>query len=110
MHSCGWLVIGNIFADIQCFSKCRESGDYMKIYMGYSIYGEDIYVDRDDCPKALELVKFLATAPEPTDVEDIDTLEHVPLFKNPQKAARIIIFVEFGIPIIMILSYILIRQ
>ncbi len=100
-------------SDIQCFSKCRESGDYMKIYMGYSVYGEDIYVDKSDYSKALELLDFLATAPELTDEEytGTDTHEHVPLFRNPQKAARIIVFVAFGIPIIiMILSFILIRH
>jgi hypothetical protein len=97
--------------DIKCFSKCRETGDYMKIYMGYSVYGEDIYVDRADYPKALELINFLDAAPEPAEEEDIEQQEHLPLFRNPQKTSRIIVFLVFGIPIIiMLLSFILLRN
>ena len=55
---------------IQCFSKCRETGGYMNIYMGYSVYGEDIYVDKADCEKALEMLCFFAAEPEPAEEED----------------------------------------
>lgn len=105
-------LVKNLLRDngIKCFSKCRESGDYMKIYMGYSVYGEDIFVDSADLPKAQELIDFLDTAPEPEDEDYVEDNGRVPLFKNPQKTSRIIIFIAYGIPIILgILSYVLLR-
>lgn len=94
--------------DIQCFSKCREAGDYMKIIAGYSAYGEDIYVDKADYQNAMELLDQIAGTPEPSDEEEAETHEHVPLFKNPQKTARIMIILLFGIPVVLaLISYIM---
>lgn len=86
--------------DIQCFSKSSETIDSIKIYMGYSIYGEDIYVDRADYQKAHELIDFLDNAPEPEEEDAVLTHEHIPLFRNHRKVARIIIFL-LCVPIIL---------
>jgi len=93
--------------DIQCFSKCREAGDYMKIVVGYSAYGEDIYVDKADYRKAMELLDLISAPSELSDEEVVETNERVPLFRNPQKAARIMIILLFGIPVVLaLISYV----
>jgi len=93
--------------DIQCFSKCREAGDYIKIVAGYSTYGEDIYVDKADYKNAMELLDQIAGAAEPSDEEKAETHEHVSLFRSPQKTARIMIILVFGIPVVLaLISYI----
>ncbi|WP_353422979.1 putative signal transducing protein [Christensenella massiliensis] len=39
----------------------KEAGNYLKLYAGYSVYGEDIYVDRADYAAASEIAdSFLA--------------------------------------------------
>lgn len=42
---------------IPSYSQDEESGGYMRIYMGYSIYGEKIYVRSSDLPAAKECLK-----------------------------------------------------
>lgn len=95
--------------NIQCLKKSREAGDYMNIYMGYSIFGEDIYVNEKDYEVALELLNSLSDDDElQTDKDnnkdsnianniDSNTELHTPSYKNPKILARIIIFVTFGI-------------
>ena len=43
-------------ANIPVLVKNRGIGGYMKIYMGYSVYGSEIYVDKNDFQKAKELI------------------------------------------------------
>ncbi len=108
--------------NIQCLKKSREAGDYMNIYMGYSIFGEDIYVNDKDCDAALELLNSLSDDESLTDnyvstessIENnididsyfdsvLDSYEesnvdfHTPYYKNPKILARIIILVTLGI-------------
>ena len=42
--------------NIPCFGQPREAGAFTTVYMGYSVYGEDIYVDRKNVGAALELL------------------------------------------------------
>lgn len=38
--------------EIPCYVKDQESGGYMNIYMGFSVYGSEIYVKESDLEKA----------------------------------------------------------
>lgn len=98
-------LILNLFRDnaIQCFSQSRETGAYMNIYMGYSVYGQDIFVDKNDCVKALELLEFLDTVPEPIDEQDNEMEYHVPFYRNPQKVVRTTLIVLASIYILILL-------
>jgi hypothetical protein len=43
-------------SNIPFYTKDRECGGYLKIYMGYSVFGTDIYVDKSNYDKAKEVV------------------------------------------------------
>lgn len=113
------LLINN---NIPCFKKDIGVGGYMNVYMGYSVYGEDIYVDRIDYEAALELINSLEPDIESIDTESmdkdsmnkedsidtksIDKEENqdeykLPFYKNPRIVARIFVVI---IGIYMILS------
>lgn len=53
--------------NIPCFKKDQFLGSYMNLYMGYSVYGEDIYVDERDYERALDIISILT--PEESDGE-----------------------------------------
>ena len=56
---------------IPAYSESRGSGDYMNIYMGASMFGNDIYVNEKDAERAKEIVAALTLPLEGrTDVED----------------------------------------
>lgn len=44
--------------------KDEGSGGYMKVYMGYSIYGETLYVSASDYPRAREIMLALQQSSE----------------------------------------------
>ena len=50
---------------IQAYRQGKGSGGYMDIYAGFSIYGEDIFVDEADLPAADQLIQeMLLELPE----------------------------------------------
>ena len=55
---------------IPSYSQDEESGGYMRIYMGYSIYGEKIYVRSSDLSAARECLKEWEERKE-SDGEDV---------------------------------------
>lgn len=44
---------------IPAYSESKGSGDYMNIYMGTSMFGNDIYVNEKDADKAKEIIEAL---------------------------------------------------
>lgn len=44
---------------IPAYSESKGSGDYMNIYMGTSIFGNDIYVNEKDADRAKEIIEAL---------------------------------------------------
>lgn len=112
---------------IQCFKKDNGIGGYMNIYYGFSVYGEEIYVDESDFDKASEIVKELSPvqaqesdledAGEAEDTEEIEQAEDVdgkddqeealnkeedsyqnyPFYRSPQTLARIFLIGAIGI-------------
>lgn len=57
---------------IPAYSESKGSGDYMNIYMGTSMFGNDIYVNEKDQDKAKELIASLTSAVEMADAEDVE--------------------------------------
>ncbi len=70
---------------IAVMTKDEGTGGYMKIYMGFSIYGETLYVYDYDYPRAKEIMLALQQNSEAaidaeqteafTDADDFDTYE-----------------------------------
>ena len=84
--------------NIPCFSKHPESGGYMSIYMGFSVYGEDIYVDRKDAQAAIDILNDWdvtrgASAEESVEAggaeEPGESYDNAPSYKRRRTAARV---------------------
>ena len=62
VHSCASRVQADILiealngAGISAYRQSAGSGDYMDIYMGTSVFGEDIYVDKEKEEQAKEII------------------------------------------------------
>ena len=104
---------------IHCYSIDAETGNYMKITMGYSVFGEVIYVDKADYYRAYELMTEVDNDIELTDDEDFALSEEdspeklddpdqtqentdltygIPFYKKPQFVAGITLaFILFTI-------------
>ncbi|GAA4654597.1 hypothetical protein GCM10023142_17350 [Anaerocolumna aminovalerica] len=82
--------------NITCYKKSRGSGGYMNIYMGYSVYGEDIYVDKNDYEKAEQLLNEISEAQELIPEDRDNDNAPVPFFKNPRIIARILLITMLG--------------
>ncbi|MDD3339947.1 MAG: DUF2007 domain-containing protein [Lachnospiraceae bacterium] len=53
--------------EIPAYKQGRGSGGYMDIYAGNSLFGEDIYVDKDDAARASRLIQEVTAEAEPLD-------------------------------------------
>lgn len=51
---------------IPAYSQTDGSGEYMEIYMGTSLFGEDIYVDESDAARAEEIIKGMTLTADDT--------------------------------------------
>ena len=51
---------------IPAYSQTDGSGEYMEIYMGTSLFGEDIYVDESDAARAEEIIKWMTLPADDT--------------------------------------------
>lgn len=49
---------------IACYKKDTNIGGYMNIYMGYSIFGEEIYVDEENYDLAKDLLNNMNSSDE----------------------------------------------
>ncbi len=89
---------------IPCFKKDQFTGGYMNLYMGYSVYGQDIFVDEADYEKALALIQILDPI-KATDREDA-SLSYPVFYKNPHIVARIILgFMAAGMIAAVIIGF-----
>lgn len=93
------LIIDLLNAEgIPAFAREKELGNYLNIYMGYSVYGEDIYVDRDDSKAARALLSdaFPDGVAKATDSPDAFLQEQV---KSPARVrVWILILLVTGVP------------
>jgi hypothetical protein len=60
---------------IQSFKQGPGSGGYMEIKYGFSIYGQDIYVDENDAERARELIMEVLTPVEEETEEEASNTE-----------------------------------
>ncbi|BCN31343.1 putative signal transducing protein [Anaeromicropila herbilytica] len=92
--------------DISCFKKSKGMGGYMNVYMGYSVFGEDIYVDQTDYDRAKDILDELQLEEDnENEVNDEkEEVETLPFYRRPQIVARIILIVMV---IEMIIVYII---
>lgn len=83
---------------ISCYKKDAKIGGYMNLYMGYSIFGEDIYVDEDEYDIAKDLLKGMDNQNQEESKDEIDKQKdneanngNIPFIKNKTLVARIIL-------------------
>lgn len=61
---------------IPAYSQSDGSGEYMEIYMGTSLFGENIYVDENDARKAEEIIRGITLPAD--DSEDLSDSSAIP--------------------------------
>lgn len=97
-------------ADIPFFTKDRECGAYLKVYMGFSVFGMDIYVAESNYIRAKELVHDDLFEPEvDNDFEPLKDNDNRSFFARRTVMRLfiyvIVLFFAFGL-IIGIVNYI----
>lgn len=70
-------------AGILSYTRDVGSGEYLKIYAGFSVYGKDICVDEEDAAKAKAVIKDI------TDSYQEDVPDKIPFYKNKVVLVRI---------------------
>lgn len=77
---------------IPCFTSDPAAGQYLNLYMGYSVYGTDIYVNKDDYMIAKQLLEQLSADNDEEFEEEIE-MAKVPFYSTRQFTARVILVV-----------------
>lgn len=93
---------------IECYKKELETGNFMNIYMGYSVFGEEIYVNAMDEKAAREILKVLEpeNQEDEGDLAEEDICHGVPFYRNK----RIVVWIFLallggGTLILYVLTY-----
>ncbi len=95
---------------IACYRRDRELGSFLRVSMGYSVYGEDIFVSKDQLENAREVLKdsFLAVQEdqdgqdeEYADGKESDVTESYD--RRRRLAARIVVIVLAAIMMLVLL-------
>jgi hypothetical protein len=83
---------------IECYRKELETGNYMNIYMGFSVFGEDIYVNALDEQAAREILQVLEPDEQDTEDESLedDLNQSLPFYKNKRFVVWLLIAFFFG--------------
>lgn len=88
---------------IPCFKKDNGSGSYMNLRLGFSVYGEEIYVDEGDYETASEMINSFTDSKnidenqlEIQKAED-DTYKNYAFYKNPHILVRIYLLFMLGL-------------
>lgn len=61
---------------IPAYSQSDGSGEYMEIYIGTSLFGENIYVDENDARRAEEIIRGITLPAD--DSEDLSDSSAIP--------------------------------
>lgn len=80
---------------IPCYSAGADVGEYMEISQGFSMYGRDIMVDRQDAERAKEIISELLSETESEENEDIEAVR-IPWYRSRAVVARIILICGIG--------------
>ena len=86
-------LIVNLLNDngIHCMRKDEGSGQYLRLYMGTSMFAKTIFANKEDSEKALELIKEMKSQSTKNNIEnDIDE-ENSPNIKVKTTVAKLII-------------------
>lgn len=77
---------------IPCYAKKIGSGEYLSITMGFSVYGQDIFVGEEDKRKALDIVEAFWMNEDSSEQETIINQEiAMPWYQDKVVVGRIII-------------------
>lgn len=85
---------------IRAFAQQKEAGNYLNAYSGFSIYGEDLYVDAADYEAASALAREFLSQPE-------TSVEHPK--KNPGRRRSRIMLGAFAVIWLAFLIFALVR-
>jgi len=108
-------IISNLLKsnNIPCLIKRKGSGGYMQVYMGYTVFGEEIYVSERDYSTALDLLTVLQPVEEQKDITENESNTHTQFYMNKRILLiifRIIFFSYVGITLLFyIISNIIYR-
>ncbi len=93
---------------IKCWIRDKESGGYMSIYMGFSAFGKDLYVDEADVDRARELVDGIEAEINTEDAEKVAEDEDIPappFYRNRRITAGVIAaFLGISVAAVLILN------
>lgn len=81
---------------IPVMRKKLGSGGYMQVYMGFSVYGEEIYVDEADYEQAAEVLGVLREV-DPAGIEENTEEDGAGRWFRPGYGTRIVILTVIGI-------------
>lgn len=78
-------------ADIEGYAQGNGSGEYMKIVQGFSVFGQDIYVEDEDADKAKAIIDGIISSQE----EECDSseFESVPWYQRKEIVGRVLLVV-----------------
>lgn len=80
---------------IPCYSAGADIGEYMEIAQGFSVYGRDIMVDKQNADRAKEIISGLLEETETE--EDAETeIVRIPRYRSRAVIARIILGCGIG--------------
>ena len=106
VYSCADRVVADMITEtlnnrgIPAYSESKGSGDYMNIYMGTSVFGNDIYVNEKDADRAKEIIDAL-TVPigEKASAGDADLL-----VRPPDKRLRVVRIISLIAALLMVIG------
>jgi len=98
--------------EIPCYCKDNGIGGYMNIYMGYSVFGKEIYVDRADYERAKEVLKVMECDKDETTIQENNSLQesdyNKEILQNQNKKSSLIArLILFGFVSILLIAAIL---
>lgn len=68
--------------------KDREDGEFMKVYMGYSVYGSDVYVDKSDLERARDILAGCTSGEEQMDGGELKKQAASQAYSEPEQSGR----------------------
>ena len=77
-------------------------GNYLNLYMGYSCFGKEIYVDQDDLPAVQQLWNLFDTAPQLSNQSIIPNPEDsLPWYRNQRFYRRVFALIFLFILVVL---------
>jgi hypothetical protein len=93
---------------IPCFYKDNSAGSYLNLYMGCSVFGQEIYVDESEYEKALKLLGELPAAEVSDQINENEPIKYdknISFYKYSRLAIRILILGSLGASLLYFLYH-----